>query len=852
MSGVDFVTAWLDRGFEMIALTDHNSGSFIDDAIDGANTIAKSSGRHLTILPGVELTISPGVHLLAIFPRGDTAFINDLLSALGLSTKDRGKEESLIDRTFEDVGSEVRKREGLLIAAHCSSTKGLIQTTKGQFRIKALRYVDALENSVNCANWEKTVKYVRGELHCTLPFVCGSDNHNPTAISDTMWLKMAAPNFDGLKQLVFEPDLRISLTAPGGAAHPRIIGFTATYGIYAAERFGFSPNLNVVIGGRGAGKSALIDLLRFAFEVEPPDPNERRVYADRIAGFLKGIGDVLVPIVGTDGLQYAVVRSGAFSPDKKLGPQFTEKAKVYQLLMEGVVLRDVHPKDVLPVEFYGQGEVANLAKRLEEQLRLIDDNLDLEQLKAQEQADMSGAEAIESEITATVGEIARLQDEIEKLPSLRERAAHLSERLQAPVFTRQELWTREQTFLQTVAEWVDAVEAQIQIDLPELRLPPFDAAKSPNATLLQNMVESLEDFRKAVTRDIDSIKSSLQTVKSVVGGARDTWTAAFEKEREDYRRELASLGADNLAAVAAEHAKVQKEIQGLEHVTTPKRDELVGKVEELHARRSGILSSLTTVRAELKERRASLVQQLNQQLGDAVRIDFDVAGDRSAVAEHVTTILGGSGMTNRPAQVAALCNSLTPAELVKALRDKDVESLCERGGLTAGNATLIQRHLNEADLMAIERIATPNMPRVMLKREGESTYSDLAKLSVGEQCSAVLSIGLLNKAKPLVIDQPEDELDHAFVTQSIVESIRAVKLGRQIISATHNPNIPVLGDAEIVFRVSHRPGAEKCEIKCAGGIEEPTITGEVQMLEGGAEAFERRRKKYEGRLHSAS
>jgi histidinol phosphatase-like PHP family hydrolase len=848
MSGVDFVTAWLDAGFDMIAITDHNSGAFLDEAIDAATTIRKSTGRHLAVLPGVELTVSPGIHLLAIFPSDGTALINDLLSALGLSPEDRGKEESLIVKSFNDIASEVRKRGGLLVAAHCNSTKGVIQEIAGQARIIALRSIDALENSVRCTNCDRTVKYVRDDLHCSLPFVCGSDNHNPTKISDSMWLKMAPLDYDGLKQLVFEPELRISLTMPDEPAYARIIGLTATQGIYAAEHFGFSPNLNVVIGGRGAGKSALIDLLRFAFEVEPSELNDRRAYADRIGGFLTGVGDVLVVVVGTDGEQYAIVRSGAFSPDKKLGPQFTERSKVYQLVTDGVVLRDVHPKDVLPVEFYGQGEVANLAKRLHEQLRMIDDNLDLEQLKEQEQADLSDAEVIEDEITATAHEVTQLNEQIEKLPSLRARAEQLGQRLEAPVFARRELWTREQVFFQAAVEWVDSVEDQLQIDIPDLRLPPVDMSESPNASLIQTTVKSLEDFREATIGDIDSTKSKLQAIRTAVDQAKTTWNAEFEKEQEDYRKELATLGAANLAAVAAEHTAVQKDIQTIEHVTTPKRDEAARKANDLYARRAEILGSLAKVRDELRSRRVALVEQLNQQLKAVVRIQFDAAGDRTTFADGVTTILERSGMTNRPVQVAELCNKLTPAELVKAVREKDVDCLCERGGLTAGNATLIQRHLDEPQLMAIERIGTPSMPRVMLKREGESSYSDLSKLSVGEQCSAVLSIVLLNKAKPLVIDQPEDELDHAFVTQSIVESMRAVKVGRQILAATHNPNIPVLGDAEIVFRVSHRPGADICEIKCAGGIEEPAITAEVQMLEGGAEAFERRRRKYEGKV----
>ena len=146
----------------------------------------------------------------------------------------------------------------------------------------------------------------------------------------------------------------------------------------------------------------------------------------------------------------------------------------------------------------------------------------------------------------------------------------------------------------------------------------------------------------------------------------------------------------------------------------------------------------------------------------------------------------------------------------------------------------------------IEWVGVPQLPSIRIKREGEAAYTDLSSLSVGEKCSAILSIALLSKGKPLVIDQPEDDLDHAFIINSIVEGIRTAKSGRQIVAATHNPNIPVLGDAEMVFRVARQAGADICHIHNSGGLELPQVTAEVQSLEGGAEAFERRRQRYSG------
>ena len=133
--------------------------------------------------------------------------------------------------------------------------------------------------------------YVTNELGVSVPFTFGSDSHNSAHENKGMWVKMALPSFTSLLQLTFEPELRISQTEPAAATHSRIVGFTTTHGIYGDERFRFSPHLNVLLGGRGAGKSAAIDLLRFALEAEPrSDGVISKPFADRIAGFLQMVG----------------------------------------------------------------------------------------------------------------------------------------------------------------------------------------------------------------------------------------------------------------------------------------------------------------------------------------------------------------------------------------------------------------------------------------------------------------------------------------------------------------------------------------------------------------------------------
>ena len=192
-----------------------------------------------------------------------------------------------------------------------------------------------------------------------------------------------------------------------------------------------------------------------------------------------------------------------------------------------------------------------------------------------------------------------------------------------------------------------------------------------------------------------------------------------------------------------------------------------------------------------------------------------------------------------------LCESFSPEKFAEIIREAAVEQLTGIG-ITENNASRMMALLTEEVLQQIERVDVPPLPSIRIRREGQTEYTDLSSLSVGEKCSAILSIALLSKGKPLVIDQPEDDLDHAFIIDSIVEGIRTAKQDRQIVAATHNPNIPVLGDAEMVFRVARQAGDDICYIRNSGGLELPRITAEVQSLEGGADAFERRRRRYSG------
>ena len=122
----------------------------------------------------------------------------------------------------------------------------------------------------------------------------------------------------------------------------------------------------------------------------------------------------------------------------------------------------------------------------------------------------------------------------------------------------------------------------------------------------------------------------------------------------------------------------------------------------------------------------------------------------------------------------------------------------------------------------------------------------LDRLSIGQQCTAILMLLLLDNQDPLIMDQPEDNLDNAFIADKIVRSLRAAKVKRQFIFATHNANIPVFGDAEWIGVFSANEQHAELPMEAQGSIDIPYIKQNVaDILEGGRDAFVQRKEKYD-------
>jgi hypothetical protein len=172
-------------------------------------------------------------------------------------------------------------------------------------------------------------------------------------------------------------------------------------------------------------------------------------------------------------------------------------------------------------------------------------------------------------------------------------------------------------------------------------------------------------------------------------------------------------------------------------------------------------------------------------------------------------------------------------------------------GLPTGSAERIAQAEPEL-IMRIEELDLPATTKIELNTapEGESaTWQTLEALSTGQKATAVLLLLLLESEAPLVVDQPEDDLDNRFITEGVVPIMRQEKRRRQFIFSTHNANIPVLGDAELILGLAASGEGKEGHAKIApehmGSIDSKPVRELVEeILEGGKDAFEMRRSKY--------
>jgi hypothetical protein len=233
-------------------------------------------------------------------------------------------------------------------------------------------------------------------------------------------------------------------------------------------------------------------------------------------------------------------------------------------------------------------------------------------------------------------------------------------------------------------------------------------------------------------------------------------------------------------------------------------------------------------------------------LSPSVRIDIDVSVDHERIAKILKTV---GGRLTEALTIFVEDADFSPRALVEIAREGS-QALETRWGLPAQQARKIAS-LPRLALLELEETPLRISTAIELNPAPEGAphaWTSIEQLSHGQQAIAVLLLLLLDSDAPLIVDQPEDDLDNRFISSRVVPAVRAAKHHRQFLFSTHNANVPVLADAELVIGLSASDADQRrAEVRCEhlGGVDTPSVRALIeQRLEGGRDAFEARRRRY--------
>jgi ABC-type lipoprotein export system ATPase subunit len=616
----------------------------------------------------------------------------------------------------------------------------------------------------------------------------------------------------------------------------RLISLRVIGGFLDGLNLVFDTGLTCIIGARGTGKSTILELIRYCLDQLPKkdlSPAARRRVDNLVAGNLGG-GRVELEVETSDGVRYFITRAAGEEPmvlDKERNPTGIKVAGFFR------------------AEIFSQNEVEGIADQKRFQLELIDSfaSSELPSLDWSIHDLREGIVRAARDTEPLRSEIRTLEEKIRQAPNIRERLKAFtmeggdSAEEVNKAHAAKALRDREARAVRAAGDAVSRCRAQVSQMIGALKAEltgkfSKDLLEGANAALMGQIVDGLRTASQQVDKHLTLAVETLDACSAAQGGMHDKLNEQHQVQEIAFR-ELIEKHA-HFQKQSTERAGLDRqlnEIMDAERLKTEKEAE-IAKLEE---RQAALLKRLSEERDRRFDIRKKIADRLNGDLSPTIRVtlvqDGDTTGYRELLEEHLKPT------QMRHVTVAQrLSESTPPCQLASLVRSGDLKALMEHGDLNPDQAAkVVQAFSHPVRLAELESVDLRDQPTIEL--QDGSGYKDSATLSTGQKCTTILPILLLESANPLLIDQPEDNLDNRFIFQTVVSKIGQASKNRQLVFITHNPNIPVLGEAgQVVVMESDGDHGGAITSGDVDHCREHIIT----LLEGGAEAFRQRGNRY--------
>lgn len=583
--------------------------------------------------------------------------------------------------------------------------------------------------------------------------------------------------------------------------------------------------LNVIIGARGTGKTSLIELIRFCLNVDGYTPETNRRSREHALSVL-GSGQITLTLVDGD-RRIVVSRSANEATPRMSGP-------------------------FLPPIILSQTEIETVGLQPGGRLRLLDGFLGDQRAAVAAEADaIATVRSVTAETEEIRKDIEQLNAQLAELPSIEEQLAHLAphEQQLAALSAAAHAKTGQLNALSGTISVKGVASAAVQrfqaaVANWRIGLTRVQAMTGAEEWPANAGADALDDARSRLTKARQHIAAAVQELVALEADTRQI-ASRFEAEKIGYedqaralRRDIEGLqtGAGDVARRGQALRERKAQLESLRGVLAAR----FAAMQSAAARRSAALDALEEARSKRYDERAQAANRLNQVLGPRIRVAVMRGGLTDAFATALTEALRGSGLRYND-MVGTLAQRISPRELLEAVENDDYDLVATRGSLSLDRAAKAVLALKEADLGSIATV--PVEDYVSFSLMDGADHKDIADLSTGQRCTVILPLVLRHVDRLLIVDQPEDHIDNAFIADTLIKAIVARPANSQLIFSTHNANIPVLGNADFVLQLGSN-GRRGFPLVAASLASAKVVQAISSVMEGGVEAFQRRAAFY--------
>ena len=638
-------------------------------------------------------------------------------------------------------------------------------------------------------------------------------------------------------------ELAVRVESETGVAQWSLDALEISGGFLADLSLHLPQGLVCIIGPRGSGKSTLAEALRLALNGTPTGAGKARL------DFLKAnLGGAVVTVrtsPGTERGSYTIRRS------------YGQPAILTSDDGRPVTDIDLDRGTFLPIDAYSSLEIEAIAdESLGARRRSLLDDLcsdEMQRIQLELGEHRRTLEANADAIRAVKRRLADLTEQIEeygdargKLEAIPSSAVHESTPEFAAAAQQCSLNEREASAIRDTTDALSDFETDFvtAIARAKSRIPALVVVSdSANAERMNHVDAALTRLWSAIEPCVAELKRAVSAALGDIHQADEQLRVAHAGQTDRY---LVLQQQNRVLAQAMEaRSAAERAVAALETLTN-QREHARAELRELQQQRKQLKGKYLLARDRISEQREVVAERLLQQAGRKVRVRVQRNADTLEYQGILLEALRGSRLRNQD-DILQTLTRIRPEQLAQIAAENDLDELEAHTSFGRERGRKILDAFREnIDLLALDVLSIDDQVCVELNvaSSGEPEFKDAAELSRGQKCTALLPILLARRETPLLIDQPEDNLDNHFIYETVVETILRLKARRQMLFITHNANIPVLGEADLVVVMAS--DGRHGYVEKAGTVEE-CRTEIIDLLEGGEEAFELRRQRYGNR-----